>query len=165
LRVLANSDSKMQRFESFSIGAGWCQALSDCSIDLVWDVQSQGPRFSSGSALGPSHDGIRRMRRTNLPTRPCRSQCRYRRQSRYQGQHELRTLAGTPQPEDQVIRVESPPEGRCCHPGPANLKCRGRDATADDFLPKLNSKTIRLVDNPRLVNQIAVLERRSSRGG
>src|ERR1700704_5279303 len=32
----------------------------------------QGARFSSGSALGPSHDGIRRMRRTNLPTRPCR---------------------------------------------------------------------------------------------
>jgi hypothetical protein len=31
-------------------------------------------------------------------------QCRYGRQSRYQGQHELRTLAGTPQPEDQVIR-------------------------------------------------------------
>ncbi len=33
---------------------------------------SQGPRFSSGSALWPSHDGIRRMRRTNLWTRPCR---------------------------------------------------------------------------------------------
>ena len=33
---------------------------------------SQGPRFSSGSALWPSHDGIRRMRRTNLLTRPCR---------------------------------------------------------------------------------------------
>jgi len=32
---------------------------------------SQGPRFSSGSALGPSHDGIRRMRRTNLQRRPC----------------------------------------------------------------------------------------------
>ena len=32
--------------------------------------------------------------------------CRYRRQPRYQGQHELRALAGTPQPEDQVIRVE-----------------------------------------------------------
>ena len=31
-----------------------------------------GPRFSSGSALGPSHDGIRRMRRTNLQRRPCR---------------------------------------------------------------------------------------------
>ena len=30
-----------------------------------------GPRFSSGSALGPSHDGIRRMRRTNLQRRPC----------------------------------------------------------------------------------------------
>lgn len=34
-----------------------------------------------------------------------------------------------------------------------------------DLLPKLNSKTIRLVDNPRLVNQIAALERRTSRGG
>jgi hypothetical protein len=34
-----------------------------------------------------------------------------------------------------------------------------------DFLPKLNSKMIRLVDNPRLVNQIAALERRTSRGG
>ena len=33
---------------------------------------SQDPRFSSGSALWPSHDGIRRMRRTNLPRRPCR---------------------------------------------------------------------------------------------
>ena len=32
----------------------------------------QSPRFSSGSALGPSHDGIRRMRRTNLQRRPCR---------------------------------------------------------------------------------------------
>ena len=62
----------ISEFESFSIGAGWCQALSDCSVDLVWNVHSQGPRFSSGSALGPSHDGIRRMRRTNLPRRPCR---------------------------------------------------------------------------------------------
>jgi hypothetical protein len=34
-----------------------------------------------------------------------------------------------------------------------------------DFLPKLNSKTIRLVNNARLVNQIAALERRTSRGG
>jgi hypothetical protein len=25
----------MRRFESFSIGAGWCQALSDCSVNLV----------------------------------------------------------------------------------------------------------------------------------
>ena len=33
-----------------------------------------------------------------------------------------------------------------------------------DFLPKLNSKTIRLVNNARLVNQIAALERRTSRG-
>ena len=61
----------ISEFESFSIGAGWCQALSDCSVDLVWNVHSQGPRFSSGSALGPSHDGIRRMRRTNLQRRPC----------------------------------------------------------------------------------------------
>jgi hypothetical protein len=34
-----------------------------------------------------------------------------------------------------------------------------------DFLPKLNSRTIRLVDNARSVNQIAGLERRTSRGG
>jgi hypothetical protein len=34
-----------------------------------------------------------------------------------------------------------------------------------DFLPKLHSRTIRLVDNARLVNQIAALERRTSRGG
>jgi hypothetical protein len=62
----------ISEFESFSIGAGWCQALSDYSVDLAWDVHSQGPCFSSGSALGPSHDGIRRMRRTNLQRRPCR---------------------------------------------------------------------------------------------
>jgi hypothetical protein len=46
--------------------------FSDCSVDPVWDVHSQGARFSSGSALGPSHDGITRMRRTNLRRRPCR---------------------------------------------------------------------------------------------
>ena|ERR1043165_6986293 len=34
-----------------------------------------------------------------------------------------------------------------------------------DQLLKLNSKTIRHVDNPRLVNQIAALERRTSSGG
>jgi hypothetical protein len=34
-----------------------------------------------------------------------------------------------------------------------------------DLLPKLNSKTILLPDNPRLVNQLAGLERRTSRGG
>ena len=28
----------ISEFESFSIGAGWCQALSDCSVDLIWDV-------------------------------------------------------------------------------------------------------------------------------
>src|SRR5919201_1950278 len=58
-------------FESFSIGAGWCQALSDCSVDPGFDVARRDARFSSGSALWPSHDGIRRMRRTNLTTRPC----------------------------------------------------------------------------------------------
>src|SRR5919201_96807 len=59
-------------FESFSIGAGWCQALSDCSVDPGFDVARRDARFSSGSALWPCHDGIRRMRRTNLTTRPCR---------------------------------------------------------------------------------------------
>ncbi len=28
----------ISEFESFSIGAGWCQSLSDCSVDLMWDV-------------------------------------------------------------------------------------------------------------------------------
>src|SRR5205823_6535712 len=37
-----------------------------------FDVARRDPRFSSGSALWPSHDGIRRMRRTNLTIRPCR---------------------------------------------------------------------------------------------
>ena len=60
------------RYVRFSIGAGWCQALSDCSVDPSFDVARRDPRFSSGSALWPSHDGIRRMRRTNLTTRPCR---------------------------------------------------------------------------------------------
>lgn len=34
-----------------------------------------------------------------------------------------------------------------------------------DLLPRLNANTIRLADNPRLVNQLAALERRTSRGG
>jgi hypothetical protein len=34
-----------------------------------------------------------------------------------------------------------------------------------DFLPKLNSRTISIPDIPRLVNQIAALERRTSRDG
>ncbi len=34
-----------------------------------------------------------------------------------------------------------------------------------DLLPKLMAKTIRLLDNPRLVNQLASLERRTARGG
>jgi hypothetical protein len=28
----------ISEFEFFSIGAGWCQVLSDCSVDLMWDV-------------------------------------------------------------------------------------------------------------------------------
>jgi len=34
-----------------------------------------------------------------------------------------------------------------------------------DLLPKLNSRQIRLLDNARLVNQLAGLERRTARGG
>jgi hypothetical protein len=34
-----------------------------------------------------------------------------------------------------------------------------------DLLPRLNAKTIRLLDNARLVNQLSALERRTSRGG
>jgi hypothetical protein len=34
-----------------------------------------------------------------------------------------------------------------------------------DLLPRLNAKTIRLVDNAKMINQIAALERRTARGG
>ena len=40
-----------------------------------------------------------------------------------------------------------------------------KNALYTDLLPKLNSRTIQLLDNPRLVNQLAGLERRTSRGG
>ena len=53
----------MQRFESFSNGAGWCQALSDCSVDLVWmfsqvlaslrDRHLGPPMMGSGGCGGP----------------------------------------------------------------------------------------------------------------
>jgi hypothetical protein len=33
------------------------------------------------------------------------------------------------------------------------------------MLPKLNSRTLRLLDIPRLINQLAALERKTSRGG
>jgi hypothetical protein len=34
-----------------------------------------------------------------------------------------------------------------------------------EFLRKLNLRTIRIVDNPRLLNRIAALKRRTARGG
>jgi hypothetical protein len=34
-----------------------------------------------------------------------------------------------------------------------------------DLLPQLNSRSIRILDNPRLINQLAGLEWRTSRGG
>jgi hypothetical protein len=40
-----------------------------------------------------------------------------------------------------------------------------KSALYQGFLPLLNSATIELVDNPRLVNQLAALERRTARGG
>jgi hypothetical protein len=40
-----------------------------------FDVTRRVTRFSSGSALWPSHDWIRRMRRTNLSRRACRKTC------------------------------------------------------------------------------------------
>ena len=57
-KVKTQADLRMPQFESFSIGAGWCQALSDCSVDGV-GCHSQG-HFSSGSALWPPsmhHEG------------------------------------------------------------------------------------------------------------
>jgi len=40
-----------------------------------------------------------------------------------------------------------------------------KSALYTDLLPKLNSRMIRLVDNSRLINQLAALERKTSRGG
>jgi hypothetical protein len=34
--------ARISEFESFSIGAGWCQALSDCSVDPGFRCRSQG---------------------------------------------------------------------------------------------------------------------------
>ena len=39
--------------EVFSIGAGWCQALSDCSVDLVWDVPRRVLASLRDRHLGP----------------------------------------------------------------------------------------------------------------
>jgi hypothetical protein len=39
-----------------------------------------------------------------------------------------------------------------------------RSALYQNLLPSLNSRTVRLLDNPRCVNQIASLERRTTRG-
>lgn len=46
-----------------------------------------------------------------------------------------------------------------------HLSSAPKSALYVDMLPKLNSKTIRIPDNPRLINQIAALERRTARGG
>ncbi len=43
----------------------WCQARQTFPPIWFW-CRSQGSGFSSGSALRPSHDGIRRMRRNDL---------------------------------------------------------------------------------------------------
>ena len=40
-----------------------------------------------------------------------------------------------------------------------------KNALYTDLLPKLNSRSIRLLDNGRSINQLAALERRTSRGG
>lgn len=40
-----------------------------------------------------------------------------------------------------------------------------KNALYTDLLPKLNSRSIRLLDNTRSINQLAALERRTSRGG
>ena len=87
----ADFDSGMRRFESFSIGAGWCQALSDCSVDLVWDATRRvlaslrdrhfgPPMMGSGGCGGPISRRVlavrlygrhRDSKRTRLIHRPC----------------------------------------------------------------------------------------------
>jgi hypothetical protein len=58
--------------------------------------------------------------------------------------------------------IVTPVNGRASNS--ANEASR-KSALYVDLLPKLNSRTIRLVDNVRLVNQLASLERRTARGG
>jgi hypothetical protein len=58
----------ISEFESFSIGAGWCQALSDCSVDLVWDVPRRVLASLRDRHLGPPMMGSKR---TRLIHRPC----------------------------------------------------------------------------------------------
>jgi hypothetical protein len=65
----------VSEFESFSIGAGWCQALSDCSVNLMWDVTRRvraslrarhlgPPMMGSGGCGGPIYRGILAVRLT-----------------------------------------------------------------------------------------------------
>jgi hypothetical protein len=65
----------VSEFESFSIGAGWCQALSDCSVNLTWDVTRRVraslrarhlglPMMGSGGCGGPIYRGILAVRLT-----------------------------------------------------------------------------------------------------
>src|SRR5262245_28268294 len=65
----------ISEFESFSIGAGWCQALSDCSVDLVSmsfrrvlaslrDRHLGPPMMGSGGCGGPIYRGVLAVRLT-----------------------------------------------------------------------------------------------------
>ena len=67
--------ARIPEFESFSIGAGWCQALSDCSVNLMWDVTRRvraslrarhlgPPMMGSGGCGGPIYRGILAVRLT-----------------------------------------------------------------------------------------------------
>jgi len=65
----------ISEFESFSIGAGLCQALSDCSVDLMWEVTRRvlaslrdrhlgPPMMGSGGCGGPIYRGVLAVRLT-----------------------------------------------------------------------------------------------------
>src|SRR6266700_8207305 len=67
--------ARIPEFETFSIGAGWCQALSDYSVDLVWDVTRRvlaslrdrhlgPPMMGSGGCGGPIYRGVLAIRLT-----------------------------------------------------------------------------------------------------
>src|SRR3989442_4459492 len=68
----------ISEFESFSIGAGLCQALSDCAVDLMWEVTRRGlaslldrhfgpPLIGSGGCDGPIYQGVLALRITAVP--------------------------------------------------------------------------------------------------
>jgi hypothetical protein len=46
-----------------------------------------------------------------------------------------------------------------------DVSAKNKSAIYSEFLPALNGRRVRLLDNPRLIGQLCNLERRTARGG